>query len=171
MDNYGESMGSGFLAGVGIVGGIIYLAIIVLMIAGLWKMFEKAGKPGWAAIIPIYNMIVMLEIVGKPLWWIIGLFVPCINIVVLVWVTNLLMKSFGKDTVYTILALFFPFIIYPMLGFGDARYIGPTAAEARGQDSFNQFREYKNPFDNKGSNSTDGNSSNTPNDTPTDPTV
>ncbi|MEA2043640.1 MAG: DUF5684 domain-containing protein, partial [Bacteroidota bacterium] len=51
------------------VGVIIYLAIIVLMIASLWKIFEKAGKPGWASIIPIYNLIVLLEIVGKPVWW------------------------------------------------------------------------------------------------------
>jgi len=108
----------------------------------------------------------MLEIVGKPLWWIIGFLIPCINIVVVVWVTNLLMKSFGKDTVYTVLALFFPFVIYPMVGFGSDRYIGPTAAEARGGDSFDQFKQYKNPFDNN-----NNNNSNNPNDTPSDPTA
>lgn len=145
--DYSESVSSGLLAGVGIVGGIVYLAIIVLMIAGLWKMFEKAGKPGWAAIIPIYNVIIMLEIVGKPLWWIIGFLIPCVNLIVLVWVTNLLMKSFGKDTVYTVLAILFPFIIYPMIGFGSDRYLGPTAAEAQGGNSFDQFKNYKNPFD------------------------
>ncbi len=54
-----------------IVGTIIYLAIIALMLAGMWKVFEKAGKPGWAAIIPIYNLIVLLDIVGKPIWWLV----------------------------------------------------------------------------------------------------
>ncbi|QNL50658.1 hypothetical protein H8S90_03390 [Olivibacter sp. SDN3] len=156
--NYGDSMSSGLLAGIGVVGMLIYLAIIVLTVAGLWKMFEKAGKPGWAAIIPIYNVIIMLEIVGKPLWWIIGLFIPCVNVVVLIWVTNLLMKSFGKDTVYTVLVILFPFIIYPMIGFGSDQYQGPSAAEARGQNSFNQFKNYKNPFDEE-------------NEPPKDPTV
>lgn len=165
--NYDESMGSGFLAGIGIGGTLIGLAIAVLAIAGLWKMFEKAGKPGWAAIIPIYNVIIMLEIVGKPLWWVIGIFIPCINIVVIVWVTNLLMKSFGKDVIYTVLALIFPYIIYPMIGFGSDRYMGPTAAEAQGGDSFNQFKNYKNPFDGNDKPKDPTNN----NDRPQDPTV
>jgi len=149
MDNYDyqESIGSGLLAGIGIVGGIICLAINILAIVGLWKMFEKAGKPGWAAIIPVYNAILILEIVGKPLWWIFGLLVPCLNIVIGIWVLNLFMKSFGKDVVYTILAIPFPFIILPMIGFGSDRYIGPTAAEAQGGNPFDQFKNYKNPFD------------------------
>ena len=60
----------------GILGaiGFVYFAIILLIIISMWKIFTKAGKPGWAAIIPIYNIIVLLEIVGKPVWWIILIF-------------------------------------------------------------------------------------------------
>lgn len=106
---------------------IIYLALIVLVIVGLWKMFAKAGKPGWAAIIPIYNMIVLLEIVGRPLWWIILFFIPCVNIIVSVIVNIDLAKAFGKDVVYGIGIVLLPFIFIPMLGFGSAQYQGAPA--------------------------------------------
>lgn len=148
-DNY-DAMGGGFLAGIGIVAAIFYLAVLVLYIAGLWKMFEKAGKPGWAAIIPIYNMIVIAEIVGKPVWWgVVAALVPCVNIIFSIWLLNLLMKSFGKEVpLWTILALFFGVIVFPILGFGDARYIGPTAAEATGGNSFNNLKnDFNNPQD------------------------
>ncbi|UGU15130.1 DUF5684 domain-containing protein [Sinomicrobium kalidii] len=117
-------------AGIGLVSIIIYLAIFAATIAGMWKTFEKAGKPGWAAIIPIYNIIVLIEIVGKPMWWIVLLLVPCVNYVALVWLTNLLSKSFGKGEGYTVGLVLLPFVFYPMLGFGDAEYQGPSAAEA-----------------------------------------
>lgn len=61
---------------------VIYLAVVVLMIASMWKVFEKAGKPGWAAIIPVYNIVVLLEIVGKPIIWIVGFLIPLVNIIV-----------------------------------------------------------------------------------------
>lgn len=144
MDNYGNygGAGGGLFAGIGIVGIIFYLAIIAVYIAGLWKMFEKAGKPGWAAIIPIYNMIVIAEIVGKPVWWgIVAALVPCVNIVFSIWLINLLMKSFGKDVpLWTILAFLFGPVIFAILGFGDAKYIGPTAAETTGGNSFNNLK-------------------------------
>src|SRR5690606_20804871 len=132
MENYeNQAMGLGFG-----IGGLVYVAVIVVTIIGLWKMFEKAGKPGWAAIVPIYNGIVMAEIVGKPAWWGVLLIVPCVGIVFGIWLLNLFMKSFGKDTLFTILALLFPFVIFPMLGFGDDKYIGPVASEAGGRDTF-----------------------------------
>lgn len=105
----------------------IYLAIIALIIIGLWKMFEKAGKPGWAALVPIYNIVVMLEIVGRPIWWIILLFIPCVGIIVSVVMCIDLAKSFGKGTGYGLGIVFLGFIFIPMLGFGDAKYIGPVA--------------------------------------------
>ena len=67
-----------------VVGIILYLAIVVFMIASVWKVFTKAGKPGWAVLIPIYNFIVLIEIVGKPTWWVILLFVPFVNYVILI---------------------------------------------------------------------------------------
>ncbi len=110
---------------------IIYLAIIVLMIASLWKVFVKAGKPGWAAIVPIYNIIVLIEITGKPLWWFILFLIPFVNYVFLIWTINLVSKSFGKDVGFTLGLLFLPFIFWPILGLGKATYQGPAAKEAQ----------------------------------------
>jgi hypothetical protein len=102
----------------------LYWIWIIALLVGMWKMFVKAGKPGWASIIPIYNIIVLLEIIGKPIWWIILLIIPVINIFVFFYVAHLLSKSFGKDVVMTLLLFFLPFIGYPMLAFSDARYGG-----------------------------------------------
>jgi len=108
-------------------GGIVWLAVIVLMIVAMWKIFEKAGKPGWAAIIPIYNIIVLLEIVGKPIWWLfIILFVPLVNIIFGIWMVNLLSKSFGKNEAFTVGLILLGIVFYPILGFGDAKYQGPA---------------------------------------------
>ena len=110
---------------------IIYLAIIVFEIAAMWKIFVKAGKPGWAAIIPIYNFIVLLEIVGKPLWWIVLFLIPFVNYIFLIWTINLLSLSFGKDTGFTLGLIFLGPIFIPILGFGKAEYKGPAAKEAQ----------------------------------------
>ena len=100
------------------------LAIIIAVIAGLWKTFVKAGKPGWAAIIPIYNVIVMLQIAGKPIWWLILFLIPIVNIVMCILVGIAVAKAFGKSTGFGIgLALLGP-IFYPILGFGEAQYQG-----------------------------------------------
>ena len=105
---------------------MIYAAIIILFIASLWKIFVKAGKPGWAAIVPIYNIIVLLEVVGRPLWWIVLLIIPCVNIVAGIMLTLDLAKSFGKEIGYAIGMIILPFIFYPMLAFGSATYRGPA---------------------------------------------
>ena len=103
---------------------IIYLAIIVLMIAAYWKIFTKAGKPGWAVIIPIYNIIVLLKIIGKPLWWIILLFIPLVNIWFSIVMVHSLSKSFGRGVGFTLGLIFLGIIFYPILGFGDDKYLG-----------------------------------------------
>ena len=105
---------------------IIILAITVLIIIAEWKIYEKAGKPGWAILIPIYNLIVLLEIVGKPIWWIFLFLIPFVNIIFGIWVTNLLSKSFGKDEAFTVGLILLGIIFYPILGFGDAKYVGPA---------------------------------------------
>jgi hypothetical protein len=112
---------------VGIVLGICYLVVILLIIISMWKIFVKAGKPGWAAIVPIYNMIVILEIAGKPIWWFILLLIPFVNIIVLIMVLISFAKNFGKGAGFAIGMLILPFIFYPMLAFGDATY-QPVAA-------------------------------------------
>jgi len=101
--------------------------VLVILIAAIWKIFEKAGKPGWAALIPFYNIIVLLEIVGKPWWWLLlMIFVPIGQLIWGIWIINLLSKSFGKNEGFTIGLLFLSFIFYPILGFGNAEYQGPA---------------------------------------------
>lgn len=106
-------------------GVVIWLALMALIIAGTWKMFVKAGKPGWAAIIPIYNFVVVLEITGKPIWWIALLFIPFVNFVILILIMIALARSFGKGVGFGLGCAFLGFIFIPILGFGDAKYIGP----------------------------------------------
>lgn len=118
MDSGGNSLGM-----------LIYLAIIILMIAGMWKVFEKAGKPGWAAIVPIYNIIVLLEIVGRPIWWIVLFLIPIVNFVALIIVAMDLAVCFGKSKGWGFgLLVILPFVGYPMLGFGDAAYSAPAGS-------------------------------------------
>ena len=104
---------------------VIYLAIIVLMIASMWTIFSKAGKPGWASIVPIYNTIVLLEIVGKPWWWLLLMLIPIVNIVILIIVYHNLSLSFGKDGGFTVGLILLVIIFLPILAFGDAKYVGP----------------------------------------------
>ncbi|MDO7873581.1 DUF5684 domain-containing protein [Hymenobacter sp. ASUV-10] len=123
-----ENQSFGFVA---IIIGIIYLALIILTIAGIWKLFEKAGKPGWASIIPIYSTIVMQEIVGRETWKIILLFIPIVNIYFLLTLLSSFAKSYGKGGVGNfILLLFFGYIVLPMWGFSnEVRYVGPVESQ------------------------------------------
>ena len=120
-----ENGGSG---GMGVVGTLIYLVIMVAIIAGMWKVFVKAGKPGWACIVPIYNIIVLLEIAGKPLWWIVLLIIPIVNLVILILVALEIAKAFGKGTGFGLGLAFLGPIFYPILGFSDATYTKPPTA-------------------------------------------
>jgi len=123
------SAGLGALAAMGTGMMLFLLAIAVIGIIGVWKVFTKAGQPGWAAIIPIYNIIVLLQIVGRPIWWFILLLIPLVNLIILIILAIDLAKSFGKSAAWGFFLLFvFSFIGYLILGFGDARYVGPAAA-------------------------------------------
>lgn len=108
----------------GAIISLLYLVMIVAAVAGMWKVFEKAGQPGWAAIVPIYNMVVLLQIVNKPIWWIVLLLLPLINIVILIMVSIALAEKFGKGGGFAVGMVFLPFVFYPMLGFGDERFQG-----------------------------------------------
>jgi len=123
---YDEDLG--MTTGFNPMSSILFWVLMIIVIVGMWKMFEKAGKPGWASLIPIYNFIVLLEIVGKPLWWIVLMFIPIVNIIIAIWVTNLLAKSFGKSEAFTVGLIFLPFVFYPILGFGSAQYQGPAGS-------------------------------------------
>lgn len=106
---------------------LIVLAIVLLIVVSQWKVYKKAGQPGWAAIIPIYNMVVLLQIVKKPIWWIILMFIPIVNIVMSVIVYYELAKAFGKGVGFTIGLIVLPFIFYPILAFGKSTYMMPMS--------------------------------------------
>lgn len=111
--------------GVGFV--IFALLVAVLCIAGMWKIFEKANQPGWAAIVPIYNYYILTKIIGKPWYWLLLMLIPYIGAIWAIWSFNLLSKSFGKDAGFTIGIIFLPFIFLPMMGFDKSiQYQGPA---------------------------------------------
>jgi hypothetical protein len=103
--------------------GLFELAIIVLVIASFWKVFTKAGQPGWAAIVPIYNAYILLKIAGRPGWWLLLYFIPLVNLVIAILVSIDVAKAFGKGGGFGVGLLFLSFIFYPILGFGDAAYV------------------------------------------------
>ena len=106
--------------------GSIGFFIVVIYIVAKWRIYEKAGQPGWATLIPIYNYYIWLKIIGKPGWWLLLFLIPIVNIVIGIMIVHLLSKSFGKDVGFTLGLLFLSIIFYPILGFGDAKYIGPA---------------------------------------------
>ncbi len=126
---YAQETEPGIPAAAGIFSGVfvlVWLAFLVFVIAGMWKTFVKAGQPGWAAIIPIYNLVVLVQIVGRPLWWVIMMLIPCVNIIFFIILMNDLSKSFGQGLGFTIGLIVLSFIFIPILGFGGARYVGPA---------------------------------------------
>ena len=130
------------MLGLGIGFMVIILALVIFMIAAMWKIFEKAGEEGWQAIIPIYNMYVLLKIVGKPGWWLILMLIPIVNYVFVIWTYNMLSKSFGKDEGFTVGLVLLAPVFVPILGFGPAQYLGPfgdkAAFDARSLKDFGQ---------------------------------
>lgn len=104
---------------------LFYLGVLVFLIVAMWKLFEKAEQPGWAAIIPIYNTYIMLKIGGKPGWWLLLMFIPFVNLIFAVWMMNMISKSFGKDEGFTVGLVLLGIVFIPLLAFGDSRYLGP----------------------------------------------
>lgn len=121
-----SNSGSGGVAGMLVL--VIWLAIIVLILAGSWKMFVKAGQPGFITIIPIVNLYFLLRIVGRPWWWLVLSFIPVVNLVITVIVMLDLAKSFGKGVGFAIGLFLLTPIFVCILGFGIAQYQGPAAA-------------------------------------------
>src|SRR5437016_7320029 len=106
---------------------IVGLLIAVLLIVATWKVFTKAGQPGWASIIPIYNLYIWCKIVGRPGWWIILLLIPFVNIIVGIILCIDMAKSFGKGVGFGIGLILLGVIFFPILGFGSAQYQGSAA--------------------------------------------
>ena len=124
----GES-GGGAAVGGGLFMVIQLVLIVFYLIVG-WKIFTKAGKPGWAVIIPIYNVIVMLQIAGKPVWWVILMFIPIVNIIIAILASLGMAENFGKSAGFGIGLFFLGFIFGPILAFGSAEYTGGAAPAA-----------------------------------------
>jgi hypothetical protein len=104
---------------------LLYIAAVVFYLYCTWKIYEKAGKPGWASLIPIYNTIVSLEIIGRPWWWLFLLMIPLVDIVVGIIIVFELAKVFGKGTGFGFGLLLLSFIFIPILALDDSRYLGP----------------------------------------------
>ena len=124
---YSSSGGSGGVAGL----IVLYVILYVVYVAALWRVLTKAGQPGWAAIIPIYNWYIVLKIVGRPGWWLLLYLIPIVNVVVHIVVLVDLSHSFGLSGWFAVGLLLLGIIFVPILGFGDSRYLGPAAG--RGQ--------------------------------------
>ena len=108
---------------------VLYVAIILLMIVSMWIVVKKAGRPGVSQIIPIWNVIELVRISGKPLWWVILiLLVPIADIIMAIMVFHAISKAFGKDAGFTVGLVLLPFIFWPILAFSKATYTKPPAA-------------------------------------------
>jgi hypothetical protein len=112
----------------GCILSVIWLGFVVLIAAAMWKVFEKAGKPGWACLVPIYNCYVLCRIAGKPGWWLVLLLIPLVNLVIVILIYHEISKAFGYGAGMTLMMFFLPFVAYPVLGFGEASYSAPEGA-------------------------------------------
>ncbi len=121
--NYAASAGGG-------ASGIISLILCLVIVVSFWKLFTKAGQPGWAAIIPIFNLYILCKIGGRPGWWVILMFIPLVNFIIWIVLSIDVAKKFGKGAGFGVGIAFLSFIFVPILAFGDARYEGTTPASA-----------------------------------------
>ena len=119
---------------------LICFALAIFQIAAMWRVFTKAKQPGWAAIIPIYNIYIMTKVAGKPGIWVLWMFIPILNIVFMIWLYNMISKSFGHDEGFTVGLVLLGIIFWPILGFGSSKYLGPYGNPEA-------FRAYQNQFD------------------------
>jgi hypothetical protein len=111
------------------VGVIFGLLVAVVMIVALWKIFTKAGQPGWACLIPIYNIYILCKIVGRPGWWVILMLIPFVNFIIAIILSIDLAKSLGNGVGFGLDLAFLGIIFFPILGFGSSQYQGPVAGK------------------------------------------
>jgi len=123
-------MDNGGGGGMGIVGMLIYLAVLVLILVSMWKLYVKMGQPGWAAIVPIYNYYVLTQALNKPILWFILMLVPGVNSIVGLILMWELVKCFGKSAGFFVGCLLLSPIFLPMLAFSDATFTAPPPAPA-----------------------------------------
>jgi len=123
---------------------VITISVIagIIGIISYWRIYTKAGQPGWACLIPIYNLYILTKIIGKPWWWLLLMIFPCTSLIFAIWAANLLSKSFGQGVGFTLGLIFLGFIFYPILAFGNYPYLGPGGAPL----AFGAA-DYEKPFD------------------------
>jgi hypothetical protein len=110
------------------IGGCVGLVFALFIIIAMWKVFTKAGQPGWAAIIPIFNLYILCKVAGRPGWWLLLMLIPFVNFIIMIIVCIDIAKNFGKGAGFGLGLAFLGFIFFPVLGFGSATYQGPPAA-------------------------------------------
>jgi len=137
--NYDYSDVFSTLAGLGAGIMIFFLAIMVFMIIVMWIIFNKAGQPGWAVLIPIFNILVFLRVAGKPWWWIFAFLLPIIPfvgsllyLVAWIFIVHGISKNFGQGGGFTVGLILLGFIFYPILAFGKYTWSPPAKKEAEG---------------------------------------
>lgn len=101
---------------------LIAITLLGLIFVSIWRIFVKAGEPGWAAIIPFYNHVKVLEMTSKPLWWVVLMLLPLVNVVICVIIAHRLAACFGKGRWFTFGMIVLPFIFLPILAFGKSQY-------------------------------------------------
>jgi len=106
---------------------LIYLAVVVFYIVAGWKVFAKAGEPGWGVFVPIFNLYLVCKISGRPEWWVILFFIPLVNIVIGLIIAMDIAKAFSKSSGFGIGLWLLSFIFVPILGYGSAQYTHPSA--------------------------------------------
>lgn len=118
-----KGMGAGML--------IVWLAIMVFMIVSWWIVFKKAGQPGWAILIPIFNFLVILRVAEKPWWWVFSVLLaiipiagPILFLVVWVLICNAISKNFGQGAGFTVGLVLLSVVFVPILAFGDYKWKG-----------------------------------------------
>lgn len=101
---------------------VLWLSIIAFAIVSQWKVFEKAGQPGWAVFVPIYNILIMLKVANKPWWWIFMFLIPIANIVFMIMMLHRISLSFGKGAGFTVGLLLLNIIFWGILAFDKSEY-------------------------------------------------
>jgi hypothetical protein len=122
MENNDAGAIAAIIAGLGIF-LVFFFAFIVFFIVCHWKIFTKAGQDGWKSIIPLYNLYIQLQIAKQPTIWLLYFMIPFVNIYFGIKHVHGLSKAFGKDVGFTVGLILLPIVFYPILAFGDAKYV------------------------------------------------